>query len=109
MSFNIPNWDEEGSPKAGDIVFLASRKIRTEKNKKQNAIYVYSFPFSMRFLDLNCLALIIDRSDFDNKIKCVILDGDTRVYETCDDIIDLKGIRWQQHNCHWKYRLIKRK
>lgn len=107
MSFNIPNWDEEGSPKAGDIVFIAPRKIRAEKNK--NAVYVYSLPFSMRFLDLNSLALIVDRSSFDNKVKCLILDGDVTVYETCDDIIDLNGIRWQQHNCHWKYRLIKRK
>jgi hypothetical protein len=109
MNFNV--WDEEGSPKIGDIVILAPRKIRIEKNPNRKLGYVscYNFPFGLRFLGLNCFAFIVGKSEFDNKIKCVILDGDNNIYETHDDIIDLNGIRWQQHNSHCKYRLVKRK
>lgn len=105
-------WDEEDCPKPGDIVYFRLRRIRNENNKTH--IYCQQLRFfsikdkNIKFVDNGVIGMIIGRDDY-GKIICTIFDGDYGIYTTLDDIIDLNGQRWQQHESHFKFRLIKRR
>lgn len=109
MNKSKKQWDDEGSPKIGDLVYIADRHKRREKYNRK----LYCLPYDInnigRFIEIKKLVLIVGKSSFDNRVLVNVLDGDSRIYVLDLDLIDLNGVRWQQHECHMKYRIIQRK
>lgn len=110
MEKSKKQWDDIGSPNIGDIVYIADRHKRREKFNRK----VYCLPYNNmnctgRFIEIKKLVLIVGKSEFDNRVLINVLDGDPKIYVVDLDLIDMNGIRWQQHECHFKYRIIQRK
>ena len=110
MSNNF-SWNEDGSPQIGDLVFLANRKVRLDKkNSNYETIICHSNFGNEKLLRLkNQTPVIIAGITIVGEIECYVIGKNTVKYITNSDLIDLNGVRWQQHNSHWKFRLIKRK
>jgi len=109
MEKSKKQWDDIGSPNIGDIVYIADRHKRREKFNRK--VYCVSCDKNCpgRFIEIKKLVLIVGKSEFDNRLLINVLDGDTKTYVIDFDLIDMNGIRWQQHECHFKYRIIQRK
>lgn len=113
MGVNKKQWDDINSPKVGDLIYIVNRNIR--KDNKIKAVYCIATDIFEsrkshgRFINMNKLVLIVGRFPFDNRLLINVLDGDSKIYITNADLVDLNGVRWQQHECHMKYRIIQRK